>query len=176
MPIAEVAGHAAHSVQDRVRRQSQRIRARGPELAVPFERRDGVQRRLPSGGLLPANQRTRAGYRRYHSSAIDRVRLIQRALLIGFSLKELSGVLRQRDHGAPPCHRMRNLVGERLAALETRLVELADLRDEIRGLLTEWDKWLAQTPDGQRARLLDVLATGPAPPYPRVLTLPRRKT
>lgn len=41
-------------------------------------------------GLLPATVRTRAGYRRYPPETAGRVRLIQRALVVGFSLKELS--------------------------------------------------------------------------------------
>lgn len=109
-------------------------------------------------GLLPGAERTPAGYRRYPPASVERVRLIQRALLIGFSLKELAAVLRQREHGAPPCRRVRTLVGDRLAALEARLLELTELRDEMRALVRDWDERLARTPDGQRARLLDMLA------------------
>jgi DNA-binding transcriptional MerR regulator len=109
-------------------------------------------------GLLPDTERTRSGYRRYPPAAVERVRLIQRALLIGFSLKELASALRQRERGAPPCRRVRALVGERLAALDARLTELAALRDDMQILIREWDERLAATPDGQRARLLDMLA------------------
>ena len=109
-------------------------------------------------GLLPDTARTPAGYRRYPSATVERVRLIQRALLIGFSLRELSAALRQRAQGAPPCRRVRTLVGDRLSALEARLSELTELRDEMRVLLRDWDDRLASTPAGQPARLLDMLA------------------
>jgi len=109
-------------------------------------------------GLLPDTQRTRAGYRRYPSTSVERVRLIQRALMIGFSLKELAAALRQREHGTPPCRKVRAVVSERLAGLEVRLTELAALADEMRVLLAEWDERLARTPEGQRARLLDMLS------------------
>jgi DNA-binding transcriptional MerR regulator len=109
-------------------------------------------------GLLPRTARTQAGYRRYPPDTVDRVRLIQRALAIGFSLRELASVLQQRERGEPPCQRVRLLVGERLAALETRLVELTRLRDDMRRLLRDWDARLARTPRGQRARLLDALS------------------
>jgi DNA-binding transcriptional MerR regulator len=112
-------------------------------------------------GLLPRTTRTQAGYRRYPPDTADRVRLIQRALAIGFSLRELSVVLQHRERGEPPCQRVRALVGERLAALETRLTELAGLRDDMRRLLREWDSRLAHTPRGHRALLLDALATQP---------------
>jgi DNA-binding transcriptional MerR regulator len=107
--------------------------------------------------LLPGIVRTAAGYRRYPPQTLERVRLIQRALAIGFSLKELAGVLRQRDRGEPPCGRVRSLVADRLTALERRLEELTVLRDDMRQLVQDWDERLARTPPGQRARLLDML-------------------
>ena len=113
-------------------------------------------------GLLPGTARTRAGYRRYQPEAADRVRLIQRALVIGFSLKELAQVLGARQKGTPPCGRVRSLVGERLAGLDRRLEELTGLRDELRVLIRDWDARLAATPPGQRARLLDMLDGRPA--------------
>ncbi len=117
-------------------------------------------------GLLPGVTRTEAGYRRYPPPLIDRVRLIQQALAVGFSLKDLASVLQQRDRGgSPPCQRVRALVGDRLEELDRRLAELTVLRDEMQSLLRDWDNRLAQTPAGQRARLLDML--GQRPPMGR---------
>ncbi|HYN07069.1 MAG TPA: MerR family transcriptional regulator [Vicinamibacterales bacterium] len=113
-------------------------------------------------GLLPGTARTPAGYRRYSVEAADRVRLIQRALVVGFSLKELAQVLGACQKGSPPCGRVRSLVGARLDRLEARLKELIDLRDDLRTLLEDWDARLASTPAGQRARLLDMLDGRPA--------------
>jgi DNA-binding transcriptional MerR regulator len=113
-------------------------------------------------GLLPRVERTTAGYRRYSPAVIERVRLIQRALLVGFSLKDLASVLGQREKGSPPCQRVRRLIGERLDALDARLAELTALRDEMRVIVKDWDARLAATPQGQRARLLDMLAGRPA--------------
>jgi DNA-binding transcriptional MerR regulator len=112
-------------------------------------------------GLLPRAARTAAGYRRFPPETVARVRLIQRALTVGFSLRELASVMERRERGEPPCRRVRTLVGERLAALETRLLELQRLRDEMRTLVRDWDRRLARTPAGQRARLLDVLVVRP---------------
>jgi MerR family transcriptional regulator, Zn(II)-responsive regulator of zntA len=109
-------------------------------------------------GLLPGITRTLAGYRRYPPGLIDRVRVIQQALAVGFSLKDLASVLHQRDRGgSPPCRRVRALVGERLEELDQRLAELTALRHDMETLLRDWDRRLAQTPVGQRARLLDML-------------------
>jgi DNA-binding transcriptional MerR regulator len=86
-------------------------------------------------GLLQGTIRTNAGYRRYPPAAVERVGLIQRALMMGFSLKELAGALSRREQGAPPCRQVRALVGERLAALEARLDELVHLRDDMRNIV-----------------------------------------
>lgn len=124
-------------------------------------------------GLLPGAERTRAGYRRYPPAMVERVRLIQRALVVGFSLKELGSALGRREHGSPPCRHVRALMGERLQALEARLVELTTLRDEMRVIVQEWDERLGATPDGHRARLLDMLAGRAVLERPRPKGRPR---
>jgi DNA-binding transcriptional MerR regulator len=126
-------------------------------------------------GLLRGTERTRAGYRRYPPATVDRVRLIQRALIVGFSLKDLGSALGHREHGTAPCRSVRALMGERLQALEARLEELTTLRDEMQVIVREWDERLAATPDGQRARLLDMLAGRAAleRPHPKARLRPR---
>ena len=110
-------------------------------------------------GLLPGVTRTAAGYRRYSAATVERVLLIQRALVVGFSLADLKRVLGIRDRGGAPCHSVRALVGERLDGLNQRIEELLILRDELRLLLTEWDGRLSKTAKGQRANLLESLGT-----------------
>jgi DNA-binding transcriptional MerR regulator len=110
-------------------------------------------------GLLPGIRRTPAGYRRYPEATIERVLLIQRALVIGFSLDDLKRVLSVRDQGGAPCRGVRALVGQRLDALNKQIEDLSTLRDELRALLVEWDGMLAKMPSGKRAHLLDTLAT-----------------
>jgi DNA-binding transcriptional MerR regulator len=53
--------------------------------------------------ILPAPLRSASGYRLYSQDAADRVRLVQRALQLGFTLTELSETLRARDRGEVPC-------------------------------------------------------------------------
>ena len=113
-------------------------------------------------GLLPVVTRTVAGYRRYSPTTIQRVMLIQRALVVGFSLADLKRVLGVRDNGGAPCRSVRALVGERLDELNRRIEELIGLREELRSLLDEWDTKLATTPKGQRALLLETLGSRPA--------------
>jgi DNA-binding transcriptional MerR regulator len=109
-------------------------------------------------GLLPPVHRTASGHRRYSSATVKRVLLIQRALVVGVSLNDLSRVLSVRDRGGAPCHNVRVLVGERLEILERQIEDLVVLRDELRTLLADWDVTLAHTPLGKPAHLLEGLA------------------
>jgi DNA-binding transcriptional MerR regulator len=110
-------------------------------------------------GLLPRVHRTASGHRRYSPAAVERVLLIQRALVVGFSLDDLGRVLSVRDRGGAPCQKVRALVGERLEALDRQIEDLANLRQEMRTLVAQWDALLRETPTGKPARLLDTLAT-----------------
>ena len=113
-------------------------------------------------GLLPNVARTTSGYRRYDRDSLERVLLIQRALLIGFSLRDLRRVLAVRASGGAPCRTVRALVAERLRGLEGHIRELLGLRRELRALIADWDDRLAATPEGKRAHLLDGLGARPA--------------
>jgi len=108
-------------------------------------------------GVLPPPPRSPAGYRRYPASALDRVRLIRRALSIGFSLDELRRVLQVRDRGGAPCRKVRDLAATKLAELELRIAEFQALRDRLRAILADWDARLDGMSDGRPARLLESL-------------------
>jgi DNA-binding transcriptional MerR regulator len=113
-------------------------------------------------GLLPVPQRADNRYRLYPPAALQRVRLIQRALDMGFTLNDLGRVLRQRDMGGVPCGEVRAIAAKRLEELELRIAGLVDLRDELRQVVREWGDRLARLPPGHRAGLLDALAATPA--------------
>lgn len=112
-------------------------------------------------GLFPRPPRSANGYRQYPAATQDRVRLVQRALAVGFSLEELARILGQRDNGKAPCREVRALAQAKLTDLERRLAELEVLRRELKTILQDWDLRLAQTEPGGRADLLNSLpATG----------------
>jgi DNA-binding transcriptional MerR regulator len=113
-------------------------------------------------GLLPAPQRGDNRYRLYPPAALQRVLVIQRALDMGFTLGDLARVLRRRDAGGAPCGEVRAIAATRLEELESRIVGLMALRDELRQLVQRWDERLSALPPGQRAGLLDALASTPA--------------
>ena len=115
-------------------------------------------------GLLPKAARTRAGYRQYSPSAVDRVMLVRHALRFGFSLRDISKFLHTRESGGAPCRDVRTSAERILAAVDRQIAELTTAREAIRETLRAWDRRLAQTPAGRPARLLDFLKTDPGLP------------
>jgi DNA-binding transcriptional MerR regulator len=109
-------------------------------------------------GVLPLARRLNNGYRKYPPDSLDRVRLIRRALAVGFTLDELARFLKARDRGQAPCREVRALAAEKLMEVESRLTELLALRNELRETLVDWDKRLTGKKAGQRAGLLEALA------------------
>jgi DNA-binding transcriptional MerR regulator len=83
-------------------------------------------------GVLARPARSANNYRIYPEAALDRVRLIRRAL-----------------------------AAEKLAATESRLAELTNLRDDLRLLLENWDRQLEGAHPGKQAHLLDSLSVKP---------------
>jgi len=112
-------------------------------------------------GILPPSQRTNSGYRMFPASAVERVRLAQRALQLGFSLNELSEILRNRDSGGTPCQRVLHLTEEKLRLLGQRIQELQQTQDYMRTLVRDWRKKLKHTPPGCKAMLLHSLVDKP---------------
>ncbi len=110
-------------------------------------------------GVLPAPHRSRNGYREYPPETLERVRLVRRAIAIGFTLEELSQILKVRDRGDAPCRNVFSLAQTKLQEIEERLKELSDFRNELHGLLADWQQRLSDTPPDTRAGLLEALAS-----------------
>jgi DNA-binding transcriptional MerR regulator len=105
--------------------------------------------------LLPVPPRSSGNYRLYPPEAVDRVRLIRHALAVGFSLPELAKIFKVRDKDGAPCREVKRLLEEKLHAMEEEIRDLVAMRDHLRTILADWDGRLAQTPEGQPARLLE---------------------
>jgi DNA-binding transcriptional MerR regulator len=108
-------------------------------------------------GVIQPALRGANGYRGYPEAAVDRVRVVRRALTLGFTLAELARILRQRDSGRPPCQEVRALAVRKLENLDQRLTELHALRETLARTVASWDARLAGTSEGQPAGLLDSL-------------------
>ena len=86
-------------------------------------------------GLPPKRAR---GFRYYTSATTSRLRFIKRAQALGMSLKEVQRLLKLDSKGA--CKESRSLAVEKLALVESRLADLAKLRDVLKGLVAACDQ------------------------------------
>ncbi|MEA2174622.1 MAG: hypothetical protein QOD00_2214 [Blastocatellia bacterium] len=110
-------------------------------------------------GVLTAPRRARNGYREYPPESLERVRLVRRALAVGFTLDELAQILKERERGRAPCRQVRALAAAKLTEIETRLDEMKAVRAELKATLADWDVRLARNKEGQRAGLLESLSS-----------------
>lgn len=86
-------------------------------------------------GLLPRVGRSVAGLREYGERDVSRLRFIQRAQKMGFSLAEIAQLLAMRENPQQARDEVRILTTLKLEEVEVRLKELTLLRNELRLLL-----------------------------------------
>lgn len=82
-------------------------------------------------GLLPAPERTSAGYRDYSTETLSRLNFIRRSRCAGLTLAEIREVLDVRDAGHAPCRHVQQLLGRRLADLDRQIADLLELRATV---------------------------------------------
>ncbi len=111
----------------------------------------------------------------YGHETVDRVRLVRRALLLGFTLAELSEILKVRDEGGVPCHRVLTLTEEKLRSLEQQIKELRRTQRYMKQLVRQWRVKLGRTKPGSQAMLLHSLAEEPNGSTNSIRKLRRRK-
>ena len=75
--------------------------------------------------------RTESGYRLYDSEELERIHFVLRAKQLGFTLNEILDVMALREDDTDPCEHVASLIESRLAEIETRIRDLADLKIEL---------------------------------------------
>src|SRR5262249_40196141 len=104
-------------------------------------------------GLLEQPPRRASGYRQYPEQAVKQIHFIKRAQQLGFSLKEITELLRLRVDAQTSCDEVQQRTEAKLAEVERKMVELQCMRQallQIASLCT------GQGPTG-RCPMLDVL-------------------
>ena len=122
-----------HGPRSSVRRMTTTA-ARGlrvAELATAVGVRPDTIRYYERAGLLPAPERTAAGYRSYDAGALDRLRFIQGAQRLGLRLADIRTLLAVRDTGTCPCEPAEDLLRRRLAEIDGEIARLTALRAEM---------------------------------------------
>lgn len=89
-------------------------------------------------GLLTPPARSAAGYRRYGEDTVQELRFIRKAQALGFSLDEISEILKLSRSGRTPCAHVLDLARNHLAAVDERLRQLAKFRDQLAAEIQKW--------------------------------------
>lgn len=101
------------------------------ELAKGAGFKDKTIRYYERQGLLPPPRRTSSGYREYGPEDVDRLRFVQKAKRLGFSLSEIKSVLRIHGRKEPTCTHVRVLLDEKLVQVDSLLKDLREFRKEL---------------------------------------------
>jgi DNA-binding transcriptional MerR regulator len=88
---------------------------------------------------------------------VERVLVVQRALRIGFTLAELTEVLKARDAGGAPCHRVYQLACEKLKGIEADIEALGRTRRYLKKVLSDWEQRIQRAGPSQKSHLLHSL-------------------
>ena len=102
----------------------------------------------------------RRGLRRLFDPAVlQRLALIALGRAAGFSLDEISEILRLSRAGEAPCDHVLELAQRHLAAVDERIKQLRTFRNQLNGEVQKWRKSEAATCDGLCQFIVEAAAT-----------------
>ena len=84
-------------------------------------------------GLMREPARPTGGVRRYSDDDVRRIRFIKRAQQLGFTLEEITNLLKLEDGRS--CRETEQLAQQKLSLVEARLTDLQRLRKTLRDLI-----------------------------------------
>ena len=122
-------------------------------------------------GLLPTPSRSSTGYRRYSESMVEELRFIRKAQALGFSLDEIGEILKLSRSGKTPCSHVLSLAHQHLAAVQERIRQLQQFRNQLAAELAKWDGETAPTCRG----LCQIIASASADSAVESIELTRRR-
>ncbi len=94
-------------------------------------------------GLIEEPARPAQGYRRYPEADVARIRFIKRAQQLGFSLKEIKGLLSLGERGQ--CREVQRLAAQKLENIEQRLRDLEAMRKVLAELVVQCENGESET-------------------------------
>lgn len=89
--------------------------------------------------LIPKPRRSDGGFRLYDDSYVDRLRFIQRAQDLGFTLAEIKGLLDLRVDDDATCRDVKAQAEEKIGEVETKIQDLRRIRDALSRLAEACD-------------------------------------
>lgn len=82
-------------------------------------------------GLVRPARRTASGYRLYGEAQVDSLRFIRAAQEMGFSLREIQGLLTLREGTDDSCSSMRGQLQDKLETVQRRIELLREFEDDL---------------------------------------------
>lgn len=82
-------------------------------------------------GLINAPQRTVSGYRQYPQDTVKRVRFIQNAKDLGFTLKDISELLTLRQESGTSCADIKLRTTQKIDEVDQKIRDLKRIREAL---------------------------------------------
>ncbi|MDR5906281.1 MerR family transcriptional regulator [Franzmannia qiaohouensis] len=118
------------------------------ELAKAADVTAETVRHYTREGLLTPRRHPENGYQLYGQHDLSRLRFIQRARTLGFSVREIGEILDHADHGDSPCPLVRDMLAARLPEVRAKIARLEELATRMQQALDTWADMPDGTPDG----------------------------
>ena len=85
-------------------------------------------------GLIPEPPRRSSGYRQYEEATVLRVQFIRRAKELGFTLKEIEGLLSLRVDPNAPCQDVNRRIEAKIEDIEEKIEMLERMKSTLMSL------------------------------------------
>jgi len=99
-------------------------------------------------GLLKPIRNSTNNYKVYQPSDAVRVRFIQAAKNLGFSLSEIADILDEAKHGNSPCPLVREIIVRRIEENHRKIKEMQKLQRKMENAFKDWSKMKDSMPNG----------------------------
>ena len=93
-----------------------------------------------ANGLLPAADRAPNGYRDYDAAMVDRLRTIDLAKSLGFSLEEIGRLLPGEGGITPTCDTIGDALRQKLTAIDHHMAQLRDTRQRVENAISHFEE------------------------------------
>ena len=95
----------------------------------------GTIRFYEKQGLLKRSVRTKGGFRLFGVGDIETLKFVRKAQELGFSLNEIRELLILRSNHVPACSHVKELLDQKVVAVEEKIRELQDLERSLKRAL-----------------------------------------
>jgi DNA-binding transcriptional MerR regulator len=99
-------------------------------------------------GLLKPSRDMRNGYKVYKQSDKDRLKFINSAKELGFTLAEIEEILDHAINGDSPCPMVREIVEKRIKENKEKIKQMKKLQTRLEKAAERWQSMPDSSPDG----------------------------